>query len=59
MSFVMGIVYLDVLEEFCMSVLEEEVICCSNKTDAGLLKSQVSREIDWQVRAYHLATSFA
>jgi hypothetical protein len=25
----------------------------------GLLKSQVSREMDWQGRAYHLATSFA
>jgi hypothetical protein len=39
---------------------------CSNKTERlyisrsdGLLKSQVSREMDWQGRAYHFATSFA
>jgi hypothetical protein len=56
MLFVLGVVYLDVLEEFRMSIPEEEMIRYSNKTDAGLLNSQVSREIDSLVRVYHLAT---
>jgi hypothetical protein len=54
----LGVVYLGVLEEFLMSILEETIICYSNKTDAGFVNSQVSREIDSQVQVYHLTTSF-
>jgi hypothetical protein len=57
-------------EEFLMPLLEEEspddilfqqdgVASTFLQGSDGLLKSQVSRQMDWQGQAYHLATSFA
>jgi hypothetical protein len=55
---VTGKVYLDMLEEFLKPILSEEVPCdmlfqqdsTFPQENDGLLKSQVSREMDWQGR---------